>query len=92
MDVVTQSSIFFIITSVSVVLVTLMILFILIYIFRIVKDIQSISRVIKEGTVSLAAHVDEAGEELKKKGVMTGIVVALLTAIFGYKQAKKKRK
>ena len=92
MDPIMQSSIFFIITSVAVVVLTIAVLSILIYILKIVKDIRAISKMVRDGSEALSGDVAEVESQLKEKGVLNGVLLAVATAIVGAVQVRKSTK
>ena len=89
MEQIAQSSIFFIITSISVVIMTLIGITILLYILKIVRDIRSITDKIRRGSESLSGDMSEVRMKLKKKGVLSGFIIAVLMALVGLQKAKK---
>ncbi len=92
-----QSEIFFFISSVSVVFITIGILVLLIYVITILKDIRSFFSSIRRGTEALGEDIAEVRAKLSNKGVWTGLLLSLFTAVSGYKKrgeekAEKKQK
>ena len=91
MEQIAQSSIFFIITSISVVVVTILVVAVLLYVLRIVRDVRSVTNKIKQGSDSLSGDMGEVREQLKRKGVLSGFIIAVLTALVGAHKSKKKK-
>ena len=98
MNSILQSDVFFFITSVSVIFITVAILVALIYIIKILKDVSGFFKAIASGTEALSEDLSLVRVKLHEKGIMSGLILSLLTTFvsFGQKmterQAQKKSK
>lgn len=88
MEAVAKSEIFFFITTVCIILVTLVILVSGVYLVKIVADVKSITKRLKEETAEVMDDLKSARESLKEKGRSFASVLA---AIFALRGGKKKR-
>lgn len=66
MESVAKADIFFIVTTIAVVLVTILVLAILIYIYRIVRDVRSVSEKIAKGGDMIASDILAVRESVKR--------------------------
>ena len=98
MNSILQSDVFFFITSVSVIFITVAILIALIYVIKILKDVSGFFKAIHSGTEALSEDLSLVRVKLHEKGIMSGLILSLLTTFvsFGQKmterQAQKKSK
>lgn len=86
-----QSEIFFFISSVSVVFITIGILVLLIVAINILRDIRKFFHTIQQGTEALAEDIGEVRAKLSDKGVWTGFILSIITAISGFRNRGKKK-
>lgn len=87
-----QSDIFFFISSVSVVFIAVATLIVLIFIIKILNDIRGFFKAIRSGTDALSEDLSLVRTKLRDKGVMTGLLLSLITAVIGFGQKVKERK
>ena len=94
MNSILQSDVFFFITSVSVIFITLAILVALIYVIKILKDVSGFFRAIHSGTEALSEDLFLVRVKLKEKGIMSGLIISLLTtfAHFGQKMTERQER
>ena len=91
MNSILQSDIFFFISSMSVVFITIAILIALIYIIKILSDVRGFFKAIRLGTDALSEELSEVCAKLRDKGILTGLLLSLITAIIGFGQRIKKK-
>ena len=91
MNSILQLDVFFFITSVSVVFITVAILIALIYIIKILKDVSGFFEAIHSGTKALSEDLSMVRVKLREKGIMSGLILSLLTTFIGFKQKVKER-
>ena len=87
-----QSDIFFFITSISVIFITILVLIALIYVVKILKDVRGFIKAISSGTEALSEDLSEVRVKLKEKGIMSGLIISLLTTFVGFNQKIKEKK
>jgi len=90
-----KSDLFFVISSVSVIVISFAILIALVYIIKILKDVSGFFKAIQSGTEALSEDLSEVRLKLREKGIMSGVILSLLTTFVGLgvkvkeKQAQK---
>ncbi len=78
--------------------ITVAILIALIYIIKILKDISGFFKAIHSGTEALSEDLSDVRVRLREKGIMSGLILSLLTTFVGFgqkmteRQARKKPK
>ncbi len=91
MNSILQSDVFFFITSVSVIFITVAVLVALIYIIKILKDVSGFLKAISSGTEALSEDLSLVRVKLKEKGIMSGLILSLLTTFVGFGQKMTER-
>ncbi len=85
MDVIAKSDIFFIITGVSVIILTIVVIVALYYIIKILRNIFSLSKVVKKEGEDIIKDIGKARKGVRKGGVRLGKFISTLVT------PKKKR-
>lgn len=86
MSSVLQSDIFFFISSVSVIFLTIAVLIALIYLIHILRDIRAFFKVLRDGAEALSEDVSRVRTMLTNKGIWTGLVLGVISAITGFSE------
>ena len=95
MNNVLQSDVFFFISSVSVVFIALALLIAIMYVVKILRDIHGFLLAIRKGTDALSEDFSQVRMKLNDKGIWTGFILSIITAVTGFSQKrhdKKKKK
>lgn len=98
MNTLIHADIFFFVTTIAVVLIASLFIVVIIYIVRILSDFRYISGVVRKETDLLAEDIEEIRDEVKRKGVFSGLY-AIISGLFSgldkrskVKQTKKSKK
>jgi signal transduction histidine kinase len=86
-----QANIFFVITSIAVILVTLLVVVLLAYLVLILKDFRGVSRKVREETELIAMDINDAREHIRKKGSDISSAFDLFKGMMGKKKPPQKR-
>ncbi|MCK5095856.1 MAG: hypothetical protein KAR24_00720 [Candidatus Pacebacteria bacterium] len=92
MNSVLQSDVFFFISSVSVVFITVVFLIAIMYVIKILRDIHGFLATIRKGTETLSEDLSEVRMKLNDKGVWTGFILSIVTAVAGFNQKRQNKK
>jgi amino acid permease len=87
-----QSDVFFFISSISVVFITVAILIALVYVIGILREVKGFFSSIKRGTDTLAEDLSQIRVKLSDKGIWTGFLLSLITAVTGFTQRSKAKR
>ncbi len=87
-----QSEIFFFISSVSVVFIAAALLVLIMYMINILRDIRKFFNTIRKGTEALGEDIAEVREKLSDKGVWTGFLLSIITAVSGFRKKANETK
>ena len=68
------------------------ILIVLIYVIKILNEVRGFFKAIRSGTDALSEDLSEVRTKLRDKGVMTGFMLSLITAVVGFGQKAKERR
>ena len=90
-----KSDLFFMITSVSVVILTIIVAIVLVYAFFIIRNVKEIVKKVKEESESAIDDIRELRLKLKADGNVlrgvTGVLGLLKNTFFGKKKRSKKK-
>jgi hypothetical protein len=89
MDELLQTNIFFYVTSAAVILLTIFWVVISFYIFKIVKEVQQITHMVKEESAEIAEDLGDLRESIKQEGFKLWHLLSFMT---GRKARRSKRK
>ena len=92
MNNVLQSDVFFFISSVSVVFISIVLLIAIMYVIKILRDIHGFLLAIRKGTDALSDDLSQVRMKLNDKGVWTGFILSIITAITGFNQKRRDNK
>ncbi|MCK5026996.1 MAG: hypothetical protein KAS07_01115 [Candidatus Pacebacteria bacterium] len=87
-----QSEVFFFISSVSVVFITALLLVLIMYAINILRDIRKFFNTIQRGTEALSEDISEIRAKLSDKGVWTGFLLSIITAVSGFRKKANESK
>ncbi len=87
-----QANIFFVITSVAVILLTILGIVMLTYVVLILRDFRGISQKVREETDLIATDIDSARAHIKEKGASIGSTIDFFRELTKRQKPKHRKK
>lgn len=92
MEAIAKSDLFFMITSVVVVLIGALLLTALVYLVRIIRDVNKITHVVRDESELIKEDIDDFRDAAKEKGIRGLKLVSLAKSYFLGKGKRSKKK
>jgi len=85
-----QTNIFFVITSIAIIVISILLVITLVYVIRVIRDLSHVSKIVREQSDQIVQDVSSAREQIiSKAGSLKGILMFFLKRM-APKQKRKK--